>query len=309
MKGKEKKMKRITKLFGVLLACSMLLSLCLTGISFAAEETDFLEDIPYIEDGDKNHLCDIFGVDGTVKPVILEVHGGGFVSGSKETNRDHSIYWADNGFLVVTINYTLMPKGTNKTDMQEFFAALHFIAEQADTYGFDLNNVFVSGDSAGGAHVEMIAANYINPELAEKNEVTVPGNLTIRGLVISASGVVRFKERAEAFLNGEAKGAEKSLSKIYKDEELPSLYELEDWMIADKYPPCVLLGTPGDKLAGEGILELDAYLTEQNIEHELVYVQDDEHELMHVFNITYPDWKESQEANGAAVEFMKAHIQ
>ena len=29
MKGKEKKMKRITKLFGVLLACSMLLSLCL----------------------------------------------------------------------------------------------------------------------------------------------------------------------------------------------------------------------------------------------------------------------------------------
>lgn len=302
-------MKQITRLAGVCLAFSMLLSLRLAGISFAAEEAEFLENIPYMEDGEEEHLCDIFGVDGTVKPVILEVHGGGFVGGSKETNRDHSIYWADNGFLVVTINYTLMPKGTNKTDMQEFFAALHFIADQAETYGFDVNNVFVSGDSAGGAHVEMIGANYVNPELAAKNEVTVPENLTIRGLVISASGVVSFKKQAEAFLNGEAKGPAKSLGKIYKDEELPALYELKDWMIADQYPPCILLGTPGDKLAGEGILELDAYLTEQNVEHELVYVQDDEHELMHVFNITYPDWKESIEANSAAVAFMQAHLQ
>ncbi len=274
-----------------------------------AADVDYLVDVRYMEGGKKGaHLCDIFGVDGTVKPVILEVHGGGFVSGSKETNTDHSKYWADNGFIVVDINYTLMPKADNKEEMQEFYGALQFIANNAEEYGFDLNNVFISGDSAGGAHVEMIAANYANPELAALNEVTVPENIDLRAVVISAAGVTSFKASQEAYKNGEAKGAAASLKKVYENDELCALYTLDDWM-NENYPPCILLGAPGDKLCGEAILVLDEYLTEKGIEHELVYVQDDEHELMHVFNVTYPDWKESIEANGAAVEFMRAHMQ
>ena len=304
-------MKKTIKLITAVLCAAVLMSLPAAGFCFAdeAEEAlDYLKDIPYMEDGKENHLCDIFGVDGTVKPVILEVHGGGFVSGSKETNLEHSRYWADNGFTVVTINYTLMPKGNTKTDMQEFYAALQFIADNAQTYGFDLDNVFVSGDSAGGAHVLMIGANYVNPELAAKSEVTVPDNITIRAMVISAAGVTSFKSMAESVANGTASGPTLSLKKMLKDEEMVEIYELRDWMIADKYPPCILLGTPGDKLAGESILELDEYFTELGIEHELVYIDGTSHELMHVFNITYPEWEESREANDAAIAFMKAHI-
>lgn len=155
----------------------------------------------------------------------------------------------------------------------------------------------------------MLGANLANPELAAKNEVTVPENITVRALVISAAGVTSFKDSAETYRNGEAKGAAQSLKKIYENDELCSLYTIRDWMIAENYPPCILLGSPDDKLCGLAILELDEYFTDLGIEHKLVYVESDENELMHVFNITYPDWKESIIANGAAVEFMKAHIQ
>ena len=303
-------MKKTVKTFVLFLAAALLASLWTAGVSFAGEEDPgYLADVRYMEGGKDNHLCDIYGVDGTVKPVILEVHGGGYVGGSKETNSAHSAYWAENGFICVNINYTVMPKGDMKSEMQEFYAALNFIADNAETYGFDLNNVFISGDSAGGGHVEMIAANYVNPELAALNEITVPENLVMRGVVITCSGIVSFDQTAEAFRNGEASGPMKGLGKILSDDSLTSLYVLKDWMVADKYPPCILIGTPSDVLAGTSILELDEYLTEMNIEHELVYLEDDENQLVHVFNVSNPEWKESIIANGAAVEFMKAHMQ
>ena len=84
-------------------------------------------DIPYIDDGDPCHLLDVYSpMDGgdAPLPVIVELHGGGYVTCGKEINAQHGQYLASRGFRVVNINYTLCPEGDISTIMNELVAAL-----------------------------------------------------------------------------------------------------------------------------------------------------------------------------------------
>ncbi len=46
-------------------------------------------DIPYLDDGDMYHLLDIYmpADAGTSLPVMIDIHGGGWMYGTKEINR------------------------------------------------------------------------------------------------------------------------------------------------------------------------------------------------------------------------------
>ena len=47
-------------------------------------------DIPYIADGQKEHLMDVYrpqGKENETLPVIINIHGGGLLIGNKEFNR------------------------------------------------------------------------------------------------------------------------------------------------------------------------------------------------------------------------------
>ncbi|MBQ8074799.1 MAG: hypothetical protein IJ237_02335, partial [Oscillospiraceae bacterium] len=63
-----------------ILALSVIFSLAAAAFAEEAEDVGYLKDIPYIDDGDEDHLLDLFGVseNGEKKPTIIEVHGGGF---------------------------------------------------------------------------------------------------------------------------------------------------------------------------------------------------------------------------------------
>ena len=76
--------------------------------------TDIISDIPYIDDGNENHMLDLYGTSNISEntPVVVEVHGGGFIGGNKTTNKEHSIILANNGFEVVTPDYVKLPDNT-----------------------------------------------------------------------------------------------------------------------------------------------------------------------------------------------------
>lgn len=109
-------------------------------------------DIPYLDDGDTYHLLDIYIPEnaGTRLPVLLDIHGGGWMYGTKEINRCYCHRLAKQGFIVASINYRLAGKVLFKEQIKDIFAAFSWIGENMKSYPADMDNIFLTGDSAGG---------------------------------------------------------------------------------------------------------------------------------------------------------------
>ena len=96
-------------------------------------------------------------------PVIVNVHGGGFVYGSKEIYKRYCMDLARRGFTVVNINYRLAPKWKFPTPMEDIHNVMRWIGRHINQYHGDSRKIFMVGDSAGGQMVSQYAAILTNP--------------------------------------------------------------------------------------------------------------------------------------------------
>ncbi|MDZ5458332.1 alpha/beta hydrolase [Azohydromonas lata] len=85
-------------------------------------------------------------------PVLLYLHGGGFVIGNLETHDSLCRQLAlRSGGAVVALDYRLAPEHRFPTAVDDAWAAMHWLATQADAVlGLDGSRLAVGGDSAGG---------------------------------------------------------------------------------------------------------------------------------------------------------------
>jgi triacylglycerol lipase len=97
------------------------------------------------------------GADGP-RPVLLFVHGGGFVAGDKGAP-DAPFYnnigaWAvQQGYVGVTMTYRLAPGDVWPAGSDDVASAVGFVRAQCARHGADADQVFVMGQSAGASHV------------------------------------------------------------------------------------------------------------------------------------------------------------
>jgi acetyl esterase/lipase len=85
-------------------------------------------------------------------PAILHFHGGGHVLGVPEMNKAQLMRWAHElDCLVLSVDYRLAPETPFPGPMDDGYAALRWMHEQADVLGIDRRRIAVSGESAGGA--------------------------------------------------------------------------------------------------------------------------------------------------------------
>jgi predicted esterase len=93
-------------------------------------------------------------------PLILFMHGGGFVGGDKDPISNFCATTAGKGFVVANINYRVgFDTSASQRDLgiamanyraaQDEVAALRFLVRAAKEYHIDTNNIFISGESAG----------------------------------------------------------------------------------------------------------------------------------------------------------------
>ncbi|MDE7372565.1 MAG: alpha/beta hydrolase, partial [Clostridia bacterium] len=106
--------------------------------------------------------------EGEKYPVMFLIHGGGFVAGDKHYRRGLAKWIADKGFFVVNINYALAPQYKFPIGLQQVVKALNWVGENAEKYNLDLDNMCVSGDSAGGYYSAMLACITTNKSLQER---------------------------------------------------------------------------------------------------------------------------------------------
>ncbi len=133
-----------------------------------------ITDLPYIHDGEKGHLLDIYYPEGTTEklPVILDIHGGGWMYGYKEINKYYCLRLASKGFLVASINYRLVDDVLFPDQVRDVFAALLWLSENLSDYPADLDNVFLTGDSAGGHLACVTAAVSLNKHFQDDFNVS-----------------------------------------------------------------------------------------------------------------------------------------
>jgi acetyl esterase len=94
----------------------------------------------------------IFRPDGVERPpVLVYFHGGGFSIGNIATfDRECRIVAAEVGCAVVSVEYRLAPEHPFPAAPDDCFAALRWVAAEAEALGFDGARIAVGGDSAGG---------------------------------------------------------------------------------------------------------------------------------------------------------------
>lgn len=84
-------------------------------------------------------------------PVLLFLHGGGFTIGGLETHDSLCRQLAlHSGAAVVALDYRLAPEHRFPAAVDDSWAAMHWLATQADALGVDGRRLAVGGDSAGG---------------------------------------------------------------------------------------------------------------------------------------------------------------
>jgi acetyl esterase/lipase len=108
---------------------------------------------------DPRHRLDVFAPAAAGNlPVVLFVHGGGFVGGDKGNEGDPFFNnvgaWAVRcGFIGVTMTYRLAPAHAWPSGAQDVDLALGWLHAQVAKYGGDPARIVVMGHSAGAAHV------------------------------------------------------------------------------------------------------------------------------------------------------------
>ena len=89
-------------------------------------------------------------------PVMVWVHGGGFVVGSKDAAISNGRAFAESGVICIAINYRMgidgflpVPGAPTNLGLRDILFALRWVQDNVAAFGGDAGNVTVFGESAG----------------------------------------------------------------------------------------------------------------------------------------------------------------
>ncbi|NRA04411.1 MAG: alpha/beta hydrolase [Myxococcales bacterium] len=83
-------------------------------------------------------------------PVLVYLHGGGWICGSPATHRKLGYRFAEAGFLVLNVDYRMAPEHPFPTPFEDCVAAIRWAHTECARWGGDPARLAVGGDSAGG---------------------------------------------------------------------------------------------------------------------------------------------------------------
>ena len=248
-------------------------------------------DIAYIDDGDRGHLLDVYRPAGAADdiPVMVNIHGGGLVASYKEVNMKYCYEWARRGYAVVNISYRRLPETTLWHQIDDCMAAIRYIDAHRGELSLDLDECYLSGDSAG-ALLSLFTAS-INSSDKLREDFGIEGS-SIRFRALGLISIMLETDRRD-FMD--------FITSLISDESdkdtayRPYLFDPSALVYEAQLPPVFLVTGDGDFIQSETI-KLDGILTGVQLKHELKnYPKGTAHTLDHIFAVKHPEWEESQE--------------
>lgn len=268
------------------------------------KDIELISDIPYIDDGNYYHKLDIMYPNSISKgdklPVIIDIHGGGWMYGDKGLNENYCRALADKGYVVFDINYRLVPDVNVNEQIKDVMSALKWIGENINNYPCDSDNIMLTGDSAGGMLASYASVLLQSEELRNIFE-TESADINLTALVLT-SPVSYMKDGGWFSIYTKplwGKGYKNSKTYEYMDFDkiLP---------FAKEMPPTYLITSSGDTLAQKQTVKLYNLLKKNGVSCELAnYGKEYGKSLPHVFSVLQPFEPAGKDAIDKELAFYK----
>lgn len=229
--------------------------------------------------GHKDNVMDIYYPKGTegLNPAIVSVHGGAWVSGSKETYQYYCMSLAQRGFTVVNCSYRLAPETVFPGSIEDINKVFTWIMANGREHHIDTGNLFAVSDSSGAQITSQYAAILTNPGFAALFPFSAPEGLKLRAIALNC-------------------GVYDAKTYLLADSDAPIHYYVQDMSeanleamnttkyITSSYPPSFIITANRDFLRknAEPMHEL---LKSLGVPSELRVYGTDEKMLGHVFHL------------------------
>lgn len=262
-----------------------------------------VKDVEYLDDGNPYHKFDVFYPEGTIPkeglPVIIDIHGGGWMYASKDLNEYYCMELANKGYCVFSISYRLVPDVTVYEQIKDCTDALAYINNNMKNYPANKKTVMLTGDSAGGQLALYSTILNNNPD-ARENFGTVDTKLNIKCLLLTSP--VTYAKSGGWF----SIYTKKMWGKDYKAKAAYNYMDLDEIMeLANNMPPTYFITSSGDTLAHDQTVNAYNYFADKGYECEIEDFTDlrDGKKLPHVFSVLDPFDKYGQKAINNALDY------
>lgn len=262
-----------------------------------------VKDVTYLDDGNPYHKFDVFYPEGTIPkeglPVIIDIHGGGWMYASKDLNEYYCMELANKGYCVFSISYRLVPDVTVYEQIKDCTDALAYINSNMKNYPANKKTVMLTGDSAGGQLALYSTILNNNPD-AREIFGTVDTKLNIKCLLLTSP--VTYAKSGGWF----SIYTKKMWGKDYKTKAAYNYMDLDEIMkLANNMPPTYFITSSGDTLAHDQTVNAYNYFADKGYECEIEDFTDlrDGKKLPHVFSVLDPFDEYGQKAINNALDY------
>ena len=245
------------------------------------------------------------------RPTVIWIHGGGWISGSKEHARGYFKLLAAQGYNVVAVQYQFAPQVVYPAQLHQINQALEFIKTHAERYQIDARQLYLAGDSAGANLASHYAALLTNPEFARQSGFRPsiqPEQL--RGLILHC-GIYDL----ESFIHQAPElkimewGVDNLLQAYIGDqkENTQFLQQISPiHQLSTTYPPVFISGGNKDFLTDTQSIPFVRALEAKNIPVMPVFYPESKAWLIHEYQF-FMAKKESQQTFFKTIEFLHQH--
>lgn len=137
-----------------------ILALLLAVSSALAADPVTQREIPYAEPRSERQMLDLYApAEGKNHPIVIWIHGGGWEKGDKADMGLKPQACVDRGYLLVSVDYRLLPGVTIKQMTADVAKAVRWTCDHAKDYGGDTDKVFLAGYAAGAQLAALICTD------------------------------------------------------------------------------------------------------------------------------------------------------
>lgn len=171
-------------------------------------------------------------------PVMLWIHGGGFVAGCKDAPIYDGTAFARDGIVCVSINYRMgvegflsIPGAVTNIGLRDVIAALEWVRQNIEQFGGDPANITLFGESAGAAIVaDLVTSPLANPlfrrAIIQSGHAGFTRSLAVAGRVVEKlASVLKISPNLDGF---RGVGAERCLDAVARISRPTAKIDLRD---------------------------------------------------------------------------------
>jgi acetyl esterase/lipase len=231
-------------------------------------------DVVYAKGKDWEQKLDIYLPPNTGKqtPVVINIHGGGWNHGTKESQTSFNTFFKM-GFAVVNIEYRLTPQATAPAAVEDARCALIYVIKNAKALNIDVTKVVVMGGSAGG-HLALMAGLLANDHRFDGN---CPGVDNIKvAAIIDKYGITDVWDWGYG-KNVTSKSAGRWLGDKAKDEAFAKTVSPIQYVSKDNPPVFIVHGDADPTVPYQQSVDLHKKLQEAGVVTEFMTVPGGKH--------------------------------